>query len=73
MFAEFIAADMDLLTNYKGAFARAAVSTFTTLDYLAPDGSSHTFELAERSITLAVPRQSATAGTGARTWLRRAR
>ena len=62
VFAEIIAADMDLLTYYKGAWARAAVSTFTTVDYTAPDGSRHTFELAERPITLAVPRQSATAG-----------
>jgi prepilin-type processing-associated H-X9-DG protein len=62
VFSEIIAADMDLLTYYKGAWARAAVSTFTTVDYLAPDGSSHTFELAERPITLPVPRQPATTG-----------
>ncbi len=61
VFAEIIAADMDLLTYYKGPWARAAVGTFSTVDYLAPDGSSHSFELAERPITLAVPRQPATA------------
>lgn len=60
VFAEIIAADMDLLTYYKGAWARAAVSTFTAVDYTAPDGSSHQYELAERPITLAVPRQPAT-------------
>jgi prepilin-type processing-associated H-X9-DG protein len=65
VFAEIIAADMDLLTYYKGAWSRAAVSTFTTVDYLAPDGSSHTFELAQRPITLKVPRQPATEGKDA--------
>ena len=62
VFSEIIAADMDLLTYYKGSWARAAVSTFTEVDYTAPDGSSHTFELAERPISLPVPRQPATAG-----------
>ena len=61
VFSEIIAADMDLLTYYKGSWARAAVSTFTEVDYTAPDGSSHTFELAERPISLPVPRQPATA------------
>jgi prepilin-type processing-associated H-X9-DG protein len=65
VFSEIIAADMDLLTYYKGAWARAAVSTFTTVDYTAPDGSSHHFELAERPISLTVPRQSATTGKDA--------
>ena len=64
VFSEIIAADMDLLTYYKGSWARAAVSTFTTVDYTAPDGSSHTFGLAERPITLEVPRQPATADRG---------
>ena len=65
VFAEIIAADMGLLTYYKGAWARAAVSTFTTVDYTARDGSSHTFELAERPITLPVPGQPATPGKAA--------
>ena len=65
VFSEIIAADMDLLTYYKGAWARAAVSTFTTVDYTAPDGSPHHFELAERPISLAVPRQPATTGKDA--------
>ena len=65
VFAEIIAADMDLLTYYKGAWARAAVSTFTTVGYTAPDDSSHTFELAERPITLPVPGQPATPGKAA--------
>jgi len=60
VFAEIIAADMDLLTYYKGAWDRAAVSTFSQVDYTAPDGSSHTYELAERPIALAVARQPAT-------------
>jgi transposase len=61
VFSEIIAADMDLLTYYKGVWDRAAVSTFNQADYLAPDGSSHHYELAERPITLPVPRQPATA------------
>ncbi|MCY7418468.1 MAG: hypothetical protein LH650_08235 [Chloroflexi bacterium] len=65
VFSEIIAADMDLLTYYKGAWARAEVSTFNQIDYLAPDGSSHSYELAERPIPLAVPRQPATTGTDA--------
>ncbi len=65
VFSEIIAADMDLLTYYKGAWTRAAVSAFTTVDYTAPDGSTHQYELAERPITLPVPGQPATAGTAA--------
>jgi len=65
VFSEIIAADMDLLTYYKGAWARATVSTFTEVDYTAPDGSSHQYELAERPITLPVPRQPATTGKDA--------
>lgn len=57
VFSEIIAADIDLLTYYKGAWARAAVSTFTTVAHTAPDGSNHHFGLAERPITLAVRRQ----------------
>jgi prepilin-type processing-associated H-X9-DG protein len=62
VFSEIIAADMDLLTYYKGAWVRAAVSTFTRVDYTAPDGSSHHFELAERPVTLKVARQPAISG-----------
>ena len=64
VFTEIIGAGFDLLTYYKGAWARAAVNTFPTVDYRAPDGSSHSYELAERSIALPVPgRHATTTGT----------
>src|SRR5450759_3108399 len=61
VFTEIITAGFDLLTYYKGSWARAAVATFTTVDYQAPDGTTQSYELAERPITLAVPGQHATA------------
>ena len=61
VFVEIITAGFDLLTYYKGSWARAAVTDFTTVDYQAPDGSSHSYSLAERPIELAVPGQRATA------------
>ena len=66
VFAEIVAAGFDLLTYYKGAWTRSAEDTFTTTDFTAPDGSAHTYKLAERPIELAVPAQPATAGTPAR-------
>ena len=60
VFSEIIAAGFDLLTYYKGSWARAAVATFTTVDYTAPDGTSHCYELTERPIELAVPGRRAT-------------
>jgi len=65
VFAEIVAAGFDLLTYYKGAWTRSAEDTFTTKDFTAPDGSTHTYKLAERPIELAVPAQPATAGTPA--------
>jgi len=65
VFTEIIGAGFDLLTYFKGSWARAAVSTFTTVDYLAPDGTSHTYSLAERPITLAVPGRHPTATSDA--------
>jgi hypothetical protein len=61
VFTEIIGAGFDLLTYFKGSWARAAVGTFSTVDYQAPDGTSHTYELAERPIVLPVPGQRATA------------
>lgn len=61
VFAEIIAAGFDLLTYYKGAWARAAVNTFHTVDYQTPDGTPQSYELAERLIELAVPGQRASA------------
>ena len=65
VFTEIITAGFDLLTYYKGNWARAAVATFTTVDYTAADGSSHSYALAERPIELAVPGQRATANQDA--------
>ena len=65
VFVEIIGAGFDLLTYFKGSWARAAVATFTTVDYLAPDGTSHTYSLAERPITLAVPGRHPTATSDA--------
>ena len=64
VFTEIIAAGFDLLTYYKGAWAGsppAAPSRRWTAP--RPDGSHHTYQLAERLITLPVPGQRATAGT----------
>ena len=61
VFTEIITAGFDLLTYYKGSWARAAVNTFITVDYQAPDGTSHSYQLAARPIMLVVPGQRATA------------
>jgi hypothetical protein len=57
LFTEIITAGFDLLTYYKGTWARAADDAFTTVDYRAPDGSSHRYQLAERRIDLTTPPQ----------------
>jgi hypothetical protein len=54
VFTEIIAAGFDLMTYFKGAWARSAVKEFCTVDFTAPDGSSHSHQLAERTITLPV-------------------
>ena len=61
VFVEIITAGFDLLTYFKGSWAKSAVADFTTVDYQAPDGSSHNYELAERPIELTAPGQRATA------------
>jgi transposase len=65
VFTEIITAGFDLLTYYKGSWAKAPVKDFTTVDYTTPDGSTHSYELAERPIELAVPGQRATANQDA--------
>src|ERR1019366_5875968 len=55
VFTEVIAAGFDVLTYFKGAWARSASEAFTTVDYTSPDGTAHTYELAERLIDLPVP------------------
>jgi prepilin-type processing-associated H-X9-DG protein len=61
VFAEIIAADFDLLTYFKGSWARAAEADFTTVDFTGPDGIAQTYQLAERPIVLPVPGQHGTA------------
>src|SRR5674476_204017 len=65
VFTEIIAAGFDVLTYFKGAWAPSANEAFTTVDYESPDGTAHTYELAERLIDLPVPAQPATGGQGA--------
>src|ERR1035437_1677958 len=55
VFTEIIAAGFDVLTYFKGAWARSASEAFTTANYENPDGTTHTYELAERLIDLPVP------------------
>jgi hypothetical protein len=64
VFTEIIAAGFDVLTYFKGGWARTAPEAFTTVDYESPDGTAHTYELAERLIDLPVPAQPATGGQG---------
>jgi len=65
VFTEIIAAGFDLMTYYKGAWTRPTLTAFTTVDFSAPDGSQHRYQLAEQAITLQVPAQRRTASTPA--------
>src|SRR5450631_2685760 len=60
VFTEIIAAGFDVLTYFKGGWARTANEAFTTVDYESPDGTAHTYNLAERLIDLPVPARSQT-------------
>ena len=66
VFTEIVAAGFELLTYYKGSWGRPAQNAFTTTEFLAPDGSTQTYCLAERLIELAVPAQGASADQAAR-------
>jgi transposase-like protein len=66
VFTQIIAAGFDVLTYFKGGWARTAPEAFTTVDYESPDGTAHTYELAERLIDLPVPAQPATGGQGSK-------
>lgn len=66
VFAEVIAAGFDVLTYFKGTWARSDIDAFTTTDYTAPDGTIHTYELAERPIEMVVPAKPG-AGTNSTT------
>ena len=62
VFTEIIAAGFDVLTYFKGSWARSAGEAFNTVDFTAPDGTTHTYELAERLIDLPVPARPPTGG-----------
>ena len=65
VFLEIINAGFDLMTYFKGAWARPNIKAFTTVDFTAPEGGQHSYQLAERTITLPVPGQRGTANTPA--------
>ena len=65
VFTEIITAGFDLLTYFKGSWARSAVEDFTTVDFAAPDGTIASYQLAERPIELPVPGQRASANQDA--------
>jgi transposase-like protein len=62
VFTTIIAAGFDVLTYFKGSWAHFGSEAFTTVDYESPDGTAHTYDLAERLIDLPVPAQPATGG-----------
>ena len=66
VFTTIIAAGFDVLTYFKGSWTRTAPEAFTTVDFTAPDGSAHTYDLAERLIALPVPAHPQTGGQGAK-------
>jgi len=61
VFSEIIAADMDLLTYFKGSWVRADDKDFATVQFIGPDGIAQSYQLAERPIVLPVPGRHATA------------
>jgi hypothetical protein len=65
VFVEIITAGFDLLTYFKGSWAKSPVGDFSTVDFTAPDGTTHSYQLAERPIELPVAGQRATANQGA--------
>jgi transposase-like protein len=66
VFVEIISAGFDVLTYFKGAWARSASEAFAAVDFTAPDGTAHTYELAERRIDLTVPARPQAGGQGAK-------
>jgi transposase-like protein len=66
VFTEIIAAGFDVLTYFKGAWAHSGSDAFATVDFTAPDGTAHTYDLAERLIDLPVPARPQTGGQGAK-------
>src|SRR5450756_1630130 len=66
VFTEIITAGFDILTYFKGTWARTMPTQFAPVDFTAPDGTAHTYDLAERPIDLPVPARPATAGEEAK-------
>jgi len=66
VFTEIINAGFDVLTYFKGAWARSATTAFSTVQFTAPDGAAHTYELAERLIDLPVPARPQAGGQAAK-------
>ena len=66
VFTTIIAAGFDVLTYFKGSWVRTAPEAFTTVDFTAPDGTKHTYDLAERLIDLPVPAHPAAGRQGAK-------
>ena len=62
VFATIIAAGFDVLTYFKGTWVKSPTPAFTMVEHTGPDGTSQTYELAQRAITLDVPAQAATPG-----------
>ncbi len=67
VFTEIISAGFDVLTYFKGSWARSAGEAFAAVDYTSPDGTAHTYDLAERLIDLPVPARPQTGGQPAST------
>jgi len=69
VFAEILTAGFDVLTYFKGSWARSAATAFAAVAFTAPDATTQHYELAERLIQLPVPgravaaKDAATAGT----------
>src|SRR5450830_1634183 len=65
VFTEILTAGFNLLTYYKGTWTRSEPYAFTAADFTTPDGATVRYELAERTIDLAVPARPASPTTGA--------
>jgi hypothetical protein len=54
-FAAILGAELDLLTYRKGPFDRLGDDAFADVTYLAPDGDTRTYTLAETTVDLPLP------------------
>jgi len=71
VFTEIIGAGFDVLTYFKGSWARSAITEFTTVPFTAPDGTTQAYDLAERPIDLPVPSHGTTTALRLRLIVRR--